>query len=278
MIGPELAPAKINLCLHVTGQRDDGYHLLDSLVVFTEMGDLLRARPFKGLALSITGPESAGLSAGADNLVLRAARTIGAQDLALELEKCLPLASGIGGGSSDAAACLRLLAGQGLAMPSPKAVLALGADVPVCLAPVPCRMRGIGEEITPVEGLPPFWLVLVNPRREVPTPDVFRALPRKENAALPELLPHWPDAPAFFDWLATQRNDLEAPATALAPEIGHALDVLGATRGCGLARMSGSGATCFGLYAHEADAQAAATALSAARPAWWCVATGLSPQ
>lgn len=272
----ESAPAKINLCLHVTGQRNDGYHLLDSLVAFAEIGDTVSARPWQGLSLSITGPEGAGLSAGADNLVLRAARLMGARDLALTLDKCLPLASGIGGGSSDAAACLRLLAQRMNApLPSRKLALALGADVPVCLDPRACRMRGIGEDITPLPPLPPLWLVLVNPRLEVSTPQVFRALSRRDNPPLPQTLPVWKDAAALCDWLAGQRNDLEAPAITIAPVIGQVLDVLGATDGCSLARMSGSGATCFGLYASPEAAERAALTISAAFPNWWCVPTSL---
>lgn len=276
MSAVEAAPAKINLCLHVTGQREDGYHLLDSLVVFAEVGDKLSARPWQGLSLSITGPEGAGLSAGADNLVLRAARLMGARDLALTLDKRLPLASGIGGGSSDAAACLRLLAQRmNTPLPSRKLVLGLGADVPVCLEPRACRMRGIGEAITCLPPLPPLWLVLVNPRVEVPTPQVFRALARRDNPPLPDELPIWPDAEAFCDWLAGQRNDLEAPAISLAPVIEQVLDVLGAAEGCALARMSGSGATCFGIFARRDAAERAAATISAARPNWWCVPTGL---
>ncbi|WP_071797634.1 4-(cytidine 5'-diphospho)-2-C-methyl-D-erythritol kinase [Natronohydrobacter thiooxidans] len=276
MSAVEAAPAKINLCLHVTGQREDGYHLLDSLVAFAEVGDKLSARPWQGLSLSITGPEGAGLSAGADNLVLRAARLMGARDLALTLDKRLPLASGIGGGSSDAAACLRLLAQQmNTPLPSRKLVLGLGADVPVCLEPRSCRMRGIGEAITCLPPLPPLWLVLVNPRVEVPTPQVFRALARRDNPPLPDELPIWPDAEAFCDWLAGQRNDLEAPAISLAPVIGQVLDVLGAAEGCALARMSGSGATCFGIFTRRDAAERAAATISAARPNWWCVPTGL---
>ena len=278
MSGSEPAPAKINLCLHVTGQRSDGYHLLDSLVVFAGVGDTVSARKMQGLSLSVTGPEGAGLSPGADNLVLRAARLMGARDLALTLDKVLPLASGIGGGSSDAAACLRLLSRlQGMALPAPNVVLALGADVPVCLQATPCRMRGIGEEITPLPPLPRFWMVLVNPRCEVATPQVFRTLRARDNAPMPEQLPEWADASSFFDWVAQQRNDLEAPALQIAPVIGHVLNVLGAAQGCALARMSGSGATCFGLFGDQTDAEAAARNINAAFPAWWCEATACAP-
>ncbi len=272
----EAAPAKVNLSLHVTGRRADGYHLLDSLVVFTEMGDLVSLRPMRGLSLSITGPEAAELGAGSDNLVLRAARLMGARDLALTLDKRLPLASGIGGGSSDAAACLRLLMREtGAPCPSPAAVLALGADVPVCLDPRPARMRGIGERLNPVPPLPPLWMVLVNPRLEVPTPQVFKALGAPDNPPMPDVLPDWPDARAFLDWLALQRNDLQAPAIASAPVIATVLDALDAAPGCALARMSGSGATCFGLFANEPAAQAAARVIAEDHPGWWCVATAL---
>lgn len=276
MTASELAPAKINLTLHVTGQRADGYHLLDSLVVFTEVGDHVSARKLQGLSLSITGREGAGLGAGADNLVLRAARLMGASDLALTLDKILPLSSGIGGGSSDAAAALRLIARmEGAGLPEMRAVLGLGADVPVCLDPRPCRMQGIGEAITPLSSLPPFWMVLVNPRLEVPTPQVFRALTQRDNAPMQAALPQWQDAEALFEFLAKQRNDLQAPACQIAPQIGEVLRALGAAQGCALARMSGSGATCFGLFAARAEAQRAAQVLQAAHPEWWVVATGL---
>lgn len=276
MTASELAPAKINLTLHVTGQRADGYHLLDSLVVFTEVGDHVSARKLQGLSLSITGREGAGLGTGADNLVLRAARLMGASDLALTLDKILPLSSGIGGGSSDAAAALRLIARmEGAGLPEMRAVLGLGADVPVCLDPRPCRMQGIGEAITPLSSLPPFWMVLVNPRVEVPTRQVFRALTQRDNAPMQAALPQWHDAEALFEFLAKQRNDLQAPACQIAPQIGEVLRALGAAQGCALARMSGSGATCFGLFAARAEAQRAAQVLQAAHPDWWVVATGL---
>jgi len=274
MTASEDAPAKINLTLHVTGQRADRYHLLDSLVVFTEAGDRLSVRPMRGLSLSITGPEGAGLSAGADNLVLRAARLMGARDMAITLEKHLPLASGIGGGSSDAAACLRLLHRvSGAPWPSDAEVLGLGADVPVCLAPRPVRMRGIGEQISPAPPLPPFSLVLVNPRAEVATPQVFSALRHRDGQPMPDALPHWPDTEAFFDWLGKQRNDLQPVAVELAPSIGTALGALQAQPGCALARMSGSGATCFGLFACAEIAAQAAQAISTEYPDWWCVPT-----
>lgn len=274
----EPAPAKINLTLHVTGRRSDGYHLLDSLVIFTETGDVLSARPAPHLTLDIEGPEAAGLPSGRDNLVWRAATMMGAESLSLTLQKNLPLASGIGGGSADAAACLRLLSrATGKPLPDVAALAALGADVPVCLTPRFTRMSGIGEQLEPLGSRPPFWLVLVNPRVEVSTPRVFRALSVAENPPMPRQLPDWPDAIALFDWLRRQRNDLEAPACALAPEISHVLKTLGATTGCALARMSGSGATCFGLYAGQAEAEQAARDLSIAQPYWWVRATSPLP-
>lgn len=278
MTAIESAPAKINLCLHVTGQRDDGYHLLDSLVMFTEAGDTLSARNLAGLSLSITGPEAAGLGAGADNLVLRAARLMDAQDMALTLDKHLPRAAGIGGGSSDAAATLRLIARlTGRPLPDAASVLRLGADVPVCLSRRPMRMRGIGEHLDPLPKLPDFALVLVNPRVEVPTPHVFQALTSRENLPLPETCGPWPDATAFFGWLRAQRNDLQAPACSVAPVIGDVLARLQAEPGCALARMSGSGATCFGLFEHLTQAQTVAATLQAAHPKWWVKATRALP-
>jgi 4-diphosphocytidyl-2-C-methyl-D-erythritol kinase len=269
----ELAPAKVNLALHVTGRRADGYHLLDSLVVFAGIGDRLEAEPAAGLSLSLRGPFASGLGTGEDNLVLRAATLLRppGQGAALHLTKALPVAAGIGGGSADAAAALRLLARLwGVALPPPDRVLALGADVPVCLAGRSARMGGIGGELTAV-ALPPFWIVLVNPGVPVPTGGVFAGLARRENPPMPDL-PRLPDAAALFGWLAAQRNDLEAPARALVPSIDGVLAAIAAQPGCALARMSGSGATCFGLFAAEAGALAAAQALRSAAPSWWVAA------
>ncbi|MBA3910396.1 MAG: 4-(cytidine 5'-diphospho)-2-C-methyl-D-erythritol kinase [Rhodobacter sp.] len=272
----ERAPAKINLCLHVCGRRADGYHLLDSLVVFAGAGDRVTAVSAAGLHLTVEGPESAGLSAGRDNLVLRAARAMEVKDAALGLWKALPVASGIGGGSADAAAALRALSRlTGRPLPNPEDVLALGADVPVCLAGLPARMRGVGEELSPLPPLPPVWLVLVNPRVAVSTPQVFAALERRENPPVPELPPSgWPTATALGAWLdQLTRNDLEAPARRIAPVLGDVDTALKATAGCLLARMSGSGATCFGLYADVAAASDAARDLRAAHPGWWVTDT-----
>jgi 4-diphosphocytidyl-2-C-methyl-D-erythritol kinase len=270
MPGPrEFAPAKVNLTLHVTGRRPDGYHLLDSLVVFPRVGDLLKARAAAATTLSVDGPFAAGLEA-ADNLVLRAAALLagGARHAALRLTKNLPVAGGIGGGSSDAAAALRLLARLwGLALPGSEAVLRLGADLPVCLAARSCRMSGIGEVLQPVP-LPPFWLVLANPSVALATGAVFSALARRDNPAMPGAGPP-ADPEAFFAFVAAQRNDLVPAAVHQAPAVGATLAALAAQPGCRLARMSGSGATCFGLFAAELPARAAAAAVARAEPAWW---------
>ncbi|MBS0640089.1 MAG: 4-(cytidine 5'-diphospho)-2-C-methyl-D-erythritol kinase [Proteobacteria bacterium] len=272
----EFAPAKINLYLHVVGRRADGYHLLDSLAVFASIGDRLSAEPDASLLLTLAGPFAAGLTAEADNLVLRAARAL-AVELGVAprgrvtLEKHLPVASGIGGGSADAAAALRLLARLWGFAPGAERMAALasglGADVPVCVVCRPARMQGIGEVLTSVPALPPFGMVLVNPGIAVATPAVFKA--RTGNFSPPAALPAygWADAQTLADWLRGTRNDLEPPARSLAPIIGDVLDALAADPRCLLARMSGSGATCFGLYETAALAEAAAKAL--ARPGWW---------
>jgi len=265
----EFAPAKINLTLHVTGRRADGYHLLDSLVVFAGVGDTVRADLADRTDLQVTGPMAAGLSGEGDNLVLRAARCIGVT-ARIGLEKVLPVSSGIGGGSADAAATLRLLARlSGKALPGRADVLELGADVPVCLDGRTVRMTGIGEGLAAVPALPALWLVLVNPGVGVSTPAVFRALARADNAPMPQDMPKLRGAAELAAFVAMQRNDLEAPAMALQPVIGRVKAALGAQAGCLLARMSGSGATCFGLFADPLAASAAARAIRGAEPGWW---------
>ncbi|MAQ45854.1 MAG: 4-(cytidine 5'-diphospho)-2-C-methyl-D-erythritol kinase [Confluentimicrobium sp.] len=270
------APAKINLALHVTGRRADGYHLLDSLVVFGRAGDRLVLRGAPGLSLGVEGPFADRIPAGAENLVLRAMevmrRETGAQGqgASVTLTKRLPPGSGIGGGSSDAAAALRGLAQLwDMDLPGPKALLALGADVPVCMDPRPQRMRGVGERLNPVTGLPDLPLLLVNPGVPVATPAVFTALTERDGAPM-EPLPDAPDLPRFVEWLARQRNDLQPPAMALVPEIGTVLARMKASAGCLLARMSGSGATCFAIYRDTDMRDAAAAEIrAAAPPAWW---------
>ncbi len=273
------APAKINLFLHVTGRRADGYHLLDSLVVFAAVGDRLEARPATALTLRLAGPFAAALN-GADNLVLKAARALQAAAAIaagadITLHKELPVASGIGGGSADAAATLRLLAR--LWRIEESALLAglapsLGADVPVCLAGLPCRMSGIGEVLQPIADLPRLFLVLANPGRPLATKAVFARREGAFSAAAPPS-PSGAEAAAFAAYLATTRNDLEAPALALLPVIGEVLAALRAQAGCLLARLSGSGATCFGVFAEKAAAEAAAGRLAAKHADWWLRAT-----
>ncbi|MWD27953.1 4-(cytidine 5'-diphospho)-2-C-methyl-D-erythritol kinase [Aquicoccus sp. SCR17] len=265
------APAKVNLTLHVTGRRPDGYHLLDSLVVFTGLGDRLTLSPAPATTLEVTGPMAAGVPVDGRNLCLRAAALFD-QAVAIGLEKHLPAAGGIGGGSSDAAAVIRVLRDWTGQAPDPAALLDLGADLPVCLDPRPQRMAGIGERLTPVPGLPECWLVLVNAGVEVPTGAVFSAMTRRDNPPMADL-PGWRDARDLAGWLAQQRNDLESPARAVAPVIDEVLAAIGATPGCLLSRMSGSGGTCFGLYAGAAEAEAAARQLGAG--GWWAQATGL---
>lgn len=277
----EHAPAKVNLALHVTGRRADGYHLLETLAVFTAAGDRIAAAPAQADAFSTTGPFAASLDADAgDNLVLRARDLMrglaaGAPPVALTLEKHLPVASGIGGGSSDAAATLRALARLWrLSIPREtlaQAAAALGADLPMCLAARTLVARGAGEEIEPVCGLPPLAMVLANPGVAVATPAVFAALQDRANPPLPPR-PARQSFAALVEWLAAARNDLEAPALSLAPPIADALAALRAN-GAALARMSGSGATCFGLFSSAAAAARAAAAIAAHRPSWYVKAT-----
>ncbi|MCX8508579.1 MAG: 4-(cytidine 5'-diphospho)-2-C-methyl-D-erythritol kinase [Rhodobacteraceae bacterium] len=272
----EFAPAKVNLTLHVTGQRADGYHLLDSLVVFADVGDLIRAAPSEGLGLMIDGPRGAGLSAGPDNLVLRATRLMGAQGATLRLTKHLPVSSGIGGGSADAAATLRALARLWhQPLPDPQAIASLGADVPVCLLGQSCRMSGVGAHLAPLPALPPVWLVLANPGVPLSTPAVFKALTHRQNPPMPALLPRFTTALGLAKFLCSQRNDLEPAARSLAPVIGTVLAALASQDGCLLARMSGSGATCFGLFASAPEAEAAARRLGQAQTDWWVASAKL---
>lgn len=271
----ERARAKVNLYLHITGRRPDGYHHLDSLAVFPDVGDVLSVAPSDSLSLAITGPFAPALSATDDNLVLRAARALlqaagTTHGAALTLEKNLPVASGIGGGSADAAAALRLLDRVWtLGLPAPELAgiaLGLGADVPVCLIGSPARMGGIGELIGIAPVLPACGMVLVNPGAPVATADVFRS--RAEAYSDPATLPaRWEDADALATDLARLTNDLEVPARRLCPPIDEALAWLNARPGCRFARMSGSGATCFGLFDDSAAATAAAD--TEVPPGWW---------
>ena len=279
----EAAPAKVNLYLHVTGRRPDGYHLLDSLVVFASVGDVLEATPADTLSLRVEGPFAAGLAAEQDNLVLRAARALAAEagvapQASLTLHKHLPVASGIGGGSSDAAAALRLLCRLwGIAPDAPvlaRLAAGLGADVPACLAGHASRMAGIGERLSAAPGLPSCGMVLVNPGVAVATADVFRA--RRGNWSPPAHLPaSWTDAATMAADLQGLHNDLEPAAVFLQPVISEVLMAVSEALGCRLARMSGSGATCFGLFDDAATAECAAECLR--RPGWWCWGGALAP-
>ena len=275
------APAKINLALAVTGRREDGYHLLDSLVTFTAFGDRIGLSPAEADRFTLSGRFSKTLAAEGDNLVTRARDRLraaieatgqAAPPVHIHLEKNLPIASGIGGGSADAAATLRALARlTGRPLPPDAEVLRLGADVPVCLSGRTARMSGIGEVLAPLPPLPALWVVLVNPRVAVPTPQVFAALTRRDNPPLPELPSGaLASAGAFATWLADQtRNDLIPPARAVSPILSEVQSTLAVTPGCLLARMSGSGGTHFGLYASAEAARAAARSLAAAHPGWW---------
>jgi 4-diphosphocytidyl-2-C-methyl-D-erythritol kinase len=272
----EQAPAKVNLFLHVLGQRADGYHLLDSLVVFAGVGDALRAEPAESLSLAAEGPFGAALGADPDNLVLRAARALAAElGIAphgrLVLSKHLPVASGIGGGSADAAATLRLLCRLWHVEVEPVALArvaaGLGADVPVCLSGRTSRMRGIGEWLDPAPTLPDCGIALINPGVALATADVFRTRSGAWSAQA-DLPASWRDAGGMAMSLARLGNDLQSAAIVLRPVIGDVLSALEAAPGCLLARMSGAGATCFGLFAETGAAMRAASALR--RPGWWC--------
>jgi 4-diphosphocytidyl-2-C-methyl-D-erythritol kinase len=273
----EQASAKVNLFLHVGARRADGFHSLQSLAVFTGAGDELRAEPAAALSLAIEGPFAKGLAAENDNLVLRAARALAAQagtlaGAALTLEKHLPVASGIGGGSADAAAALRALKLLWRLKITDAALLeiaaTLGSDVPVCLPSVCAYMEGRGEILTPV-AVPGLPILLVNPGVAVPTREVFAALEQRSGADM--VLPRggFIDADALLAFLAVTRNDLEAPALVLQPLIGTVLEALAALPGARLARMSGSGATCFALFADEEACARGAGVLLAANPGWW---------
>lgn len=274
-----LARAKINLDLLITGRRDDGYHALDSLVVFADYGDVISVRPAQNLNLSITGPFAEGLMAERDNIIFRAARLLQdkfdiQQGAEIKLVKNLPVSSGIGGGSADAAATLHALRQlwniadntdlSGLA-------LSLGADVPVCMASETTQMRGLGEKLRPVTLKFPLYLLLVNPGATVSTADIFRTrAKRKAIFSLPRILP---DEIATFaqlnDFIKCGGNDLEYDACVAMPEIKKVLAEIRKYDDCMAAGMSGSGATCFGIYSSIEAAQRQATSISGDFPDWW---------
>jgi len=284
-VAVEAAPAKVNLYLHVVGRRADGYHLLDSLAVFAGPGDRISARPADALTLEIDGPFAPALAAtpADDNLVLRAARALrraggGRAGAAIRLTKTLPVAAGIGGGSADAAAALRALVRLWDLRPAPedlaRLALTLGADVPVCLSSRAAFMGGIGDALAPAPALPAGHLLLVNPDVAVATKAVFAA--RVEPFSAPARFAEPPaDAAALAALLAARRNDLEVPARRIAPEAATPGATLAGEPGCLLARMSGSGATWFGLFADERGARDAARRLLRAHPDWWIAASPL---
>jgi 4-diphosphocytidyl-2-C-methyl-D-erythritol kinase len=285
--------AKVNLTLRVVGRRVDGYHDLESVVAFADCADRLSLTPGPKLNLKTTGPLARDCGETADNLVFKAAQLLGERvpDLKLgefTLEKVLPVAAGIGGGSADAAAALRLLAqANGLAIDDARLIEVAeltGADVPVCLASRACVMTGIGETLLPL-ALPKMPCVMVNPRVPVATKDVFEALGLRNGELLVGAADviqatAWPeDGASVEDWvevLAASSNDLEAPATRIQPVIGEVLSALSATNGAWLARMSGSGATCFAIYENTAEAQRAAQKIQLDHPGWWVHAGVLS--
>jgi 4-diphosphocytidyl-2-C-methyl-D-erythritol kinase len=285
--------AKVNLTLRVVGRRVDGYHDLESLVAFADCGDRLALAPGPELKLDTTGPLAEDCGDVADNLVLRAALLLAEQMPGLKLgeftlDKVLPVAAGIGGGSADAAAALRLLARlNDLALDDPRlreVALLTGADVPVCLVSRASGMTGVGETLSPL-ALPKLPCVLVNPRVAVATKDVFAGLGLRNGELLvgaTDVLqsPAWPeDGASLEDWveaLAENSNDLELPAMRIQPVIGEVLSALNATNGAWLARMSGSGATCFAIYENTAEAQRASQKIRRDHPQWWVHAGVLS--
>ncbi len=279
----ELARAKVNLTLHITGRRADGYHLLESLAVFPQIGDRLSVEASEGLELRIEGPFARELEGPTeDNLVLKAVAAFSqaagfpSPGLRLTLTKRLPVASGIGGGSSDAATALRLLEDfTGTYLPEKDLnalALSLGADVPVCLFPEPQIMRGIGEELEPGPELPKCGIVLVNPKVGVATPEVFKALKTPDNPPMPKLPEKFDSLNDLVAFLNTCRNDLQEPAREICAAVGDVLSALESQDGIAFARMSGSGATCFGLC-EMASALEIERSLRSAHPDWW-IASG----
>jgi 4-diphosphocytidyl-2-C-methyl-D-erythritol kinase len=268
----EKAPAKINLNLRVVGRRPDGYHDLESLVAFADFGDELTLTPGGETALHITGPFAKDCGAPDDNLVLKATRALGLPAGRFTLDKRIPVAAGLGGGSADAAAALRLIAGaNGLALDDRRlaeAALACGADVPVCLQSKPRIMKGLGEKLLPPVTLPALHAVLVNPGVVLTTADVFSSFRGDEPSNMPvDYVPL--DRGALLAWLAARGNCLTRAAVSRVPVITKVFDAIGTQPGCRLARMTGSGATCFGLFDDAASARGAAGELSKSHENWW---------
>lgn len=271
----EFAPAKVNLTLHITGQRGDGYHLLDSLVMFASVGDRLTFKPSGAITLTVNGPEARAVPTDKNSALSAAHLLDPTKGASIQLTKNLPVASGIGGGTADAAAAYRGLSKLwGNSSPAPNSqtfshVAQLGADVPVCLFSRTARMSGVGEQVEFLPDLPTLDAVLVNPRAEVSTPSVFKAVFSKDNAPMGGIPAYFATSQEFMTWLGQQRNDMQAAAISIAPEISAVLSSIEATPHCQLARMSGSGATCFGLYTNAQAAQNAATRIAERHPDWW---------
>jgi len=295
----EPARAKVNLFLHVTGRRKDGYHTLDSLAVFADQADSLHVYPAPDSApvddappvtLDVIGPFAADTPKTADNLVLKAAnivwRCVAPQHrptlrpARIVLTKRLPAASGIGGGSADAAAAMRALNRfWGLHLQCRDVIsdaAKLGADIPMCLLSQPLRVGGIGDDMIPVPDCPPLYAVLVNPGTGLATKTVFKSLTDIGKSTTPEWPAGAPDSKRLNTFLETCRNDLQAPATAIVPDIARVIASIGARKQCRLARMSGSGATCFGLFETAEAARRAAAQIAAREPGWWVAATVLN--
>jgi 4-diphosphocytidyl-2-C-methyl-D-erythritol kinase len=267
------APAKINLTLHVTGQRADGYHQLDSLVMLTDVGDKVTVEKAAETNLAVVGPLAAGVPADQSNLVVRAADLLGVTAKII-LEKSLPAMAGIGGGSSDGAAAIRALCTlYDLPIPNAEVLSSLGADLPVCMEPGLVRMQGIGEAITQLDAPPDWPMILVNPRVAVSTPKVFSVMKERRNTLMSGPFPSWGDFDGTVAWLSEQRNDMQGAAIELQPVIGQVLAELSQTDGCAMARMSGSGATCFAIYKTAFERDAALDVLRHRNSHWWCVAT-----
>ena len=271
------AHAKVNLTLHVVGQRANGYHDLQSLVCLTEFGDQVHLSPASEFGFHVTGPYALGIPVDDSNLVVQAAESMAHKysrslNCKIVLEKNLPMASGIGGGSSDAAAAMKALS-QFWSVPLPNVdeLMTLGADIPVCMSTGLTLMEGAGEQITHLSPAPNWGLLLVNPNVGVSTPAVFHSLRSKNNPQMQGTFEKCQD----IAWLCHQRNDLEPPAVALVPEVAAVIDAISATPQCQVARMSGSGATCFGIFPALNQAQTAARTLQHAHPDWWVVSTTL---
>ncbi|HJT43901.1 MAG TPA: 4-(cytidine 5'-diphospho)-2-C-methyl-D-erythritol kinase [Rhizomicrobium sp.] len=273
----ESAPAKINLFLHVGARREDGFHPLQSLAVFTQAGDVLALERAQDLSLTVAGPFAKGLEGEGDNLVLRAARALSPQGARLTLTKNLPVASGIGGGSADAAAALRGLRRLWNTQHGEAGLhaiaAALGSDIPACVLSAPCFMEGRGEILRAPQSMPRVPMLLVNPGVAVPTKDVFAALQERSGVEMDLPRGRFGDTADLLRFLETTRNDLEEPARRIQPVIGEVLAALASLPGALFARMSGSGATCFAIFPDDACCDRAAEILQNAYPAWWIAPT-----